>query len=170
MERMNDCDFRVSPQAFFQVNTPAAELLYSHVIDCLKMPMPGSEDTLDATNSICLDICSGTGTIGICCAKQGLGNVIGVELCEPAVVDAVHNAKLNDMLPSTDADAGNKPSAHFVCSRAEHVLGALIGSDKGKHASLHSVLPSSTASLHVLRQMAHNKKLLAVVDPPREVR
>lgn len=51
--------FRVSPQAFFQVNTLGAEVLYKAVIDL-------AEPTMDTA---LLDVCCGTGTIGLCFSK-----------------------------------------------------------------------------------------------------
>lgn len=51
--------FRVSPQAFFQVNTLGAEVLYKAAIDL-------AEPTMDTA---LLDVCCGTGTIGLCFSK-----------------------------------------------------------------------------------------------------
>lgn len=51
--------FRVSPQAFFQINPSAAEVLYKAVIDL-------AEPTMDTA---LLDVCCGTGTIGLCFSK-----------------------------------------------------------------------------------------------------
>lgn len=51
--------FRVSPQAFFQVNTLGAEVLYKAAIDLAK---PTADTAL-------LDICCGTGTIGLAFSK-----------------------------------------------------------------------------------------------------
>lgn len=51
--------FRISPEAFFQVNTKAAEVLYQAAIEL-------AEPT---ENSTMIDVCCGTGTIGLCFAK-----------------------------------------------------------------------------------------------------
>lgn len=62
-EYINDCilglKFRISAMSFFQINTKAAEVLYE-----LAMKM-GKVDK----NTSVLDICCGTGTIGLCFAK-----------------------------------------------------------------------------------------------------
>ena len=50
------------PQAFFQTNTRATEVLYQTVID---MAQCGPGTTL-------IDVCCGTGSIGICMAKVRL--------------------------------------------------------------------------------------------------
>jgi tRNA/tmRNA/rRNA uracil-C5-methylase (TrmA/RlmC/RlmD family) len=74
--------FKISPRSFFQVNTPAAEILYGIVRDLVK----------DA--DILLDICCGTGTIGIC-VSDAVRRIIGLEIVESAVEDARENAALN---------------------------------------------------------------------------
>lgn len=51
--------FRISPQAFFQVNTAGAEILYKAAIDLVE---PNEDTAL-------LDICCGTGTIGLAFSK-----------------------------------------------------------------------------------------------------
>lgn len=54
--------FKISPEAFFQVNTKGAEIIY-------KAAMELAEPFEDCT---VLDVCCGTGTIGICFAKVTL--------------------------------------------------------------------------------------------------
>lgn len=79
-----DLRFRISPGAFFQVNTQAAEVLYGIV---------GAWCAASERTTV-LDICCGTGTIGLSMAKR-VRRVIGIELSPDAVGDAVHNAALN---------------------------------------------------------------------------
>ena len=55
-------EFRVSPGAFFQVNTKGAEVLYSIVRDCVL----ASGLDAPANESVLLDVCCGAGTIGLC--------------------------------------------------------------------------------------------------------
>lgn len=85
-ETIMDKKFRVSPDAFLQVNTAAAEVLYDTI---------GSIAELDGT-SVLLDICCGTGTIGISLADRCL-KVYGVEMVEKAADDARHNADDNGL-------------------------------------------------------------------------
>lgn len=59
-ERLFDLSFRVSPYAFFQVNTPVAEVLYKNIGDWLSLH----------ENTLLLDVCCGTGTIGLCLANR----------------------------------------------------------------------------------------------------
>lgn len=51
--------FRISPEAFFQINTSCAEVLYNSAIE---LADPSKESTV-------VDVCCGTGTIGLCFAK-----------------------------------------------------------------------------------------------------
>ncbi|EQC37278.1 hypothetical protein SDRG_05502 [Saprolegnia diclina VS20] len=103
-EELLGLKFRISAQAFFQVNTPGAEVLYSLV----KRFAAAS----DATQVY--DVCCGTGTIGICVA-QDARKVIGVELCKAATDDAAVNAELN-----------NIRNISFINSKAEDVMKELL--------------------------------------------
>lgn len=51
--------FRISPEAFFQINTNCAEILYKSAIELAE---PSDKVTV-------VDVCCGTGTIGLCFAK-----------------------------------------------------------------------------------------------------
>lgn len=58
-ETLLDLKFRISPEAFFQINTAGAEILYKSAIELSEPDM----------NSTVLDVCCGTGTIGLCFAN-----------------------------------------------------------------------------------------------------
>ncbi|XP_072178124.1 tRNA (uracil-5-)-methyltransferase homolog B-like [Diadema setosum] len=99
-EKLFDLRFRISPSSFFQVNTPAAEVLYSTVKE-----MCGAN-----ASTTLIDVCCGTGTIGLVLAGE-VKEVIGIEIVQQAVQDAVLNAEVNEI--------GN---AKFLCGAAEKVL------------------------------------------------
>ncbi|KAK5582044.1 hypothetical protein RB653_003626 [Dictyostelium firmibasis] len=103
-EKLLGYQFRVSPNAFFQVNTKATELLYSKVLDWAQV----SPDTT------LLDICCGTGTIGQCISKN-VKKVIGLEISPDAVVDSINNAKLNQI-----------DNAEYLVGKAEDTLPTLL--------------------------------------------
>lgn len=92
------CRFRISSRSFYQINPVQTEVLYKTAIDFAKIQK--GERILDAY--------CGTGTIGIVAAKGSGAKVIGVELNEDAVFDAVFNAKLNNVENTSFycADAG----------------------------------------------------------------
>ncbi|RHY76079.1 hypothetical protein DYB30_002300 [Aphanomyces astaci] len=92
--------FRISANAFFQVNTPGAEALYSLVRQFT---------AADAKTQV-YDVCCGTGTIGLCLAADA-GKVVGIELCKAATDDAAVNASLN-----------NISNATFINAKAEDVM------------------------------------------------
>lgn len=96
-ERLLGLSFRISPDAFFQTNTAAAEVLYQVVIDECKQQQQEAQEAQEeqeeqeeatrgkqegeggasaASSSseegcgVILDVCCGTGTIGICAAVQ----------------------------------------------------------------------------------------------------
>ena len=89
--------FRLSPGAFYQVNTRQTEILYKTAIELADLK--GEEKILDAY--------CGTGTIGICASKQA-ESVLGVELNGAAVKDAIANARANGVKNCffKEADAG----------------------------------------------------------------
>ncbi|XP_048323959.1 zinc finger CCCH domain-containing protein 24 [Ziziphus jujuba] len=96
--------FRISPTAFFQVNTLAAEKLYS---------LAGDWAGLGA-DTLLFDICCGTGTIGLTLAHR-VGMVVGIEMNASAVSDAHRNAEINGI-----------KNCRFVCGKAEDVMGSLL--------------------------------------------
>lgn len=81
------CKFRISPKSFYQINPVQTEVLYNKAIEFANLK--GKETVLD---TYC-----GIGTIGIVAAKNGAGEVIGVELNKDAVKDAVQNARANSL-------------------------------------------------------------------------
>lgn len=78
--------FRISSKSFYQVNSVQTEKLYRQAIKYANLT--GRERVIDAY--------CGIGTIGITAAEKA-GEVIGVELNNDAVRDAIRNAKANDI-------------------------------------------------------------------------
>ena len=101
--------FRISADAFFQVNQGAAEVLY-HTVREMCLPDRGRRER----GGILLDLCCGTGAIGIAMSPR-VDRVIGIELIEQAVEDARHNAALNGVF-----------NCEFLQGKAEVVLPQLI--------------------------------------------
>ncbi|MDR1704802.1 MAG: 23S rRNA (uracil(1939)-C(5))-methyltransferase RlmD [Clostridiales bacterium] len=78
---------RISPKSFYQVNSPAAEVLYKAALD-----MAGLSE-----GDTALDLFCGVGAIGLYFAKEARVNVIGMEITREAVEDAKENARLNNI-------------------------------------------------------------------------
>jgi 23S rRNA (uracil1939-C5)-methyltransferase len=76
--------FRISPEAFFQTNTEMAEVLYRSASELAGLS--GRERVVD--------LYCGIGTIALSLALDA-AEVVGVEIVERAVADAIENAKLN---------------------------------------------------------------------------
>jgi 23S rRNA (uracil1939-C5)-methyltransferase len=85
-EHLGDLEFLISPEAFFQTNTEMAEQLYGSAIEFADLR--GSERVFD--------LYCGIGTIGLSLAARAR-EVVGVELVEPAVADAIDNARRNEI-------------------------------------------------------------------------
>jgi 23S rRNA (uracil1939-C5)-methyltransferase len=86
-EQIGGLEFMVSPEAFFQTNTEMAERLYAVASELAALR--GHERVFD--------LYCGIGTIGLSLASRAR-EVVGVEIVEPAVADAIENARLNDVL------------------------------------------------------------------------
>ena len=86
---------KISALSFYQVNRTMAELLYKKAA-CYAQP-DGAE---------ILDLYCGTGTIGLSMASRAK-SVIGVEIVESAVNDAIENARIN-----------NIENSRFICGDA----------------------------------------------------
>ena len=85
-ERLGGLDFLVSPEAFFQTNTEMAERLYAVAAEYAGLR--GHERVFD--------LYCGIGTIALSLAARAR-EVVGVELVEAAVADAIANARLNEV-------------------------------------------------------------------------
>ena len=119
--------FRISPASFFQVNTSGAESLITLLrSQCALTP-----------DSVLLDVCCGTGTIGLCMAASAK-RVLGIEACAAAVEDARRNAQHNGIANAT-----------FVAAKAEAGLKRILAdlTDK-ERANLIAVVDPPRAGLH----------------------
>ena len=86
VERLGGLDFLISPEAFFQTNTEMAERLYSLAVEYAGLR--GHERVFD--------LYCGIGTIALSLAVRAR-EVIGVEIVEAAVADALENARINEI-------------------------------------------------------------------------
>ncbi|XP_065502101.1 tRNA (uracil-5-)-methyltransferase homolog A isoform X2 [Caloenas nicobarica] len=147
-EELLGLKFRISPHAFFQVNTQAAEVLYTAIGEWAQL----------SPESTVLDICCGTGTIGISLAKK-VKKVIGIELCQEAVQDAKVNAQINEL-----------SNIEFHCGKAEDIVPSLINVLAPQN--LITIVDPPRAGLHskvilAIRRAEHLKKLIYVSCNPR---
>lgn len=88
--------FDIAPQAFFQVNPPQAERLYTKALEYAALT-PGD---------LAFDLYCGAGTISLCLAREA-GQVIGAEIVPEAIENAKSNAALNGI-----------QNAEFLCADA----------------------------------------------------
>jgi 23S rRNA (uracil1939-C5)-methyltransferase len=84
IETLEQYKFKIGPKSFFQTNTFQGEKLYQVAREYAELT--GSETVYD--------LYCGTGSIGIFVSEKA-NKVIGVEMIEEAVDDAIENAKLN---------------------------------------------------------------------------
>ncbi|KAL1497381.1 hypothetical protein ABEB36_008361 [Hypothenemus hampei] len=136
-ETILDKKFRISPEAFFQINTEAAEILYKTAINLAE----------PSKNSTMVDVCCGTGTIGLCFAEH-CGQVLGLELVPQAIIDAKENAILNKI-----------ENSEFFTGKAEEILGSVCYNSK--HEDIFAVVDPPRAGLHqkAIHQLRKIKKI-----------
>jgi 23S rRNA (uracil1939-C5)-methyltransferase len=103
-EELMGLEFGISPQAFFQTNTEMAEQLYGVAREYAGLQ--GYERLYD--------LYCGIGTISLSMAARA-GEVWGIELVEPAVADAIANARRNGI-----------SGAHFFAGDVRLALGELV--------------------------------------------
>lgn len=96
--------FNISPLSFFQVNPEQTEVLYGKALEYANLT--GNETVFDAY--------CGTGTITLFLSQKAK-KVYGVEIVEPAIVNARENAKKN-----------NVDNAEFFVGKSEEVIPKLI--------------------------------------------
>ena len=144
--------FQISPGAFFQVTTVGAEVLYDEVADRVRDVSENPADTL------LLDVCCGTGTIGLHCMKEGVaGRVLGVDISEPAIEDAKANAVRNGY--------GDEGVTRFVASRAELVLAEELQKPGVKGKPIVAVVDPAREGLHadVIRALRYSPQIRRLV-------
>ncbi|XP_010221775.1 PREDICTED: tRNA (uracil(54)-C(5))-methyltransferase homolog, partial [Tinamus guttatus] len=147
-EELLGLKFRISQDAFFQVNTRGAEVLYQEV----------GKLSQAAGDTVLLDVCCGTGTIGLSLARQ-VSRVIGIEVVEKAVEDARWNAAFNGI-----------SNCEFHAGKAETVLPQLLSAWQDERP-LVAVVNPSRAGLHhrvvrALRNCRAIRRLLYVSCKP----
>ena len=101
-DQLLGCEFDISPTAFYQTNPQQTELLYQLAIDGMDLQQ----------GDILMDAYCGSGTIGLCAAKdaqdRGVGiMLLGVERNPAGIADARRNAELNGLTRSAWFMAGD---------------------------------------------------------------
>ena len=103
IDSLGRLNFHISPRSFFQVNTRQAERLYEQAL--AYADLHGTETVIDAY--------CGTGTITLFLAQRAR-KVYGIEIVQPAILDARKNARDNHI-----------KNAEFIVGDATAVMPAL---------------------------------------------
>lgn len=128
-DQLLGCEFDISPTAFYQTNPQQTELLYQLAIDGMNLQQ----------GDILMDAYCGSGTIGLCAAKdaqdRGVGiMLLGVERNPAGIADARRNAELN----------GLTRSAWFMADDATDYI--LDAADNNERVDVLSIDPSRAGS------------------------
>jgi tRNA (uracil-5-)-methyltransferase len=141
---LNGLKFRISPSSFFQVNTKGAEKLYQEIIN-----LAGA-----TKDSVVLDVCCGTGTIGITMAKH-CKQVYGMEVIQQAIEDADINCKENGI-----------ENAKFQVGSAEDFIYPMVKeANLGKDDDVIAVVdpPRSGLGIKGIMQLRNTQKIKRIV-------
>jgi 23S rRNA (uracil1939-C5)-methyltransferase len=103
-EEVGGMRVRISSEAFFQTNTEMAEQLYAFAVEYAR---------LTASDKV-YDLYCGIGTIGLMVAPR-VADLWGLEIVEPAIADAIANARLNEIT-----------NAHFYAGDVRLALRELV--------------------------------------------
>ena len=101
---IGDFKFNISPLSFFQVNPMQTEVLYNKALEYAELT--GKETVFDAY--------CGTGSITLFLSQKAK-KVYGVEIVEPAIINARENAKMN-----------NVSNTEFFVGKSDEVIPKLI--------------------------------------------
>ena len=102
-EKLRNYVYKILPDAFFQVNTDCAKLMYDQVKEYLSLDI----------NDVVLDLYCGTGSIGIYISDVPK-KVLGIEVNRDAITSALENAKINEV-----------SNIDFICDKVENVVNKL---------------------------------------------
>ena len=149
-EELNGIRYAVSPTAFFQVNSSAAEILYCRIRELALLEHSSTKPSKH--NKILLDVCCGTGTIGISMAEH-FNHLIGIDCNVNGIQDAIANVALNNI----------STKSTFVSAMIEDIIGGLCNRFQNVANSYES---EQTAEIRMLL-MADNSEVTVIVDPPR---
>ncbi|KAL9653992.1 hypothetical protein ABK040_014201 [Willaertia magna] len=149
VEEVLGLKFKISPLSFFQVNIKGVEVLYSKVREWALENISINENNEEKKKRVLLDVCSGTGTIGQILSSS-VDQVIGIEMVESSVNDAINNAKLNNIENIT-----------FICGKAEDT----IATNMSKY-ELNSPNVECIAVVDPPRSGLHKKVLHSILRSP----
>lgn len=83
-ENINDLNYRISYDSFFQINPRVAQILFNTI-----------DENIDVNDNV-IDIYCGVGTLSLSAAKKAK-QVVGIEIVKNAILNAKFNAKINNI-------------------------------------------------------------------------
>lgn len=130
-EHFEDIIFRISPVSFFQTNTLQAKTLYKTAVELAEIQ----------SENIVYDLYTGTGTIANYVAKKAK-KVIGIELVEAAIKDAIQNAQINknDNVEFFAGDMKNILTLDFIQQRGRPDILITDPPRSGMHADVIQII------------------------------
>ena len=138
-DKIGNLTFNISPRSFFQVNTTQTVNLYNTALDLAALT--GKETVID--------VYCGTGTITLFLAQRAR-KVYGIEIVQPAIIDARKNARDN-----------NIKNVEFITGDATKVIPALY--KQGIRADIITLDPPRAGCTEIVLQTIVNMKPQRIV-------
>ena len=137
--------FDISPVSFFQTNTLGAELLFSKIEELCEVD----------NNTVLIDVCCGTGVIGLSMARK-CHYVVGIDIEPQAIEDAKRAANSNSI-----------QNCEFIASPAENVLNDILQKYDQEDVKVVAIVDPPRVGIHkkaalALRDSRKVKKLIYV--------
>lgn len=156
VDRVLGLHFIVSVSGFFQVHTRLAELLYDQIRSLLKVD----------ENTIFLDICAGTGTIGIICG-QNASQIYFIEP-EKGACDLIEkNLRLNQFLQASPQPLELALPAFLAEMSQQPSSPDQEAKPKGPEIKVFNSKIEECIDEICLAISGTGRRVVAVVDPPR---
>ncbi|XP_065209045.1 tRNA (uracil-5-)-methyltransferase homolog B-like [Planococcus citri] len=150
-ETLLDHKFRISPDAFFQINVKAAEILHEEVMKLAQLK----------DNTTLLDLCCGVGTFSITASKHAR-HCIGIDNSFSSIEDAMHNAVLNNAL-NCEFMPGNVETRLKKVLESTYTISNLVVIANPGRSGLHP------RAIEIIRDTSSIKRLVYISCKPDHV-
>lgn len=146
-EKLNNLQFKISPESFFHTNTLAAERLMEVIFNLCQA----------SKKSVIIDICCGTGSVSLTFAPH-VKKCIGIDVSSQAIEDARTSAKIN-----------NIENVEFFVGKSESLIPDILNNAYGEeYIAIVNASGSclGKSAIHALRYCKYLTKVLYVSSKP----
>jgi len=158
IQKINDIYFKISPGAFFQVNIKTATIIYNKVKNIYLKTL--YDDQMIYDDVYVLDICCGTGTLGLFLADY-CNHVYGFEINKHAIQDCMFNSKYNNKKNTTYIHGPVEKTIYAVFSLFENtkkIVPIINPPKRGLYKPIIEILLRNQEKIHFFIYVSCNPK------------